>query len=53
MVDTSKGNEGGESQEARELEIIVALDHIRDTVTDPRAFVARVNHRCPPHSPNQ
>ena len=42
MVDTSNENAGGESQEARELEIIVALDHIRDTVTDPRQLLTSV-----------
>ncbi len=42
MFDTSKGNEGGRSQEARELEIIIALDRIRDTVTDPRQLLTSV-----------
>lgn len=42
MLDMSKGNEEGKSQEARELEIIVVLDRIRDTVADPRQLLTSV-----------
>ncbi|MDY7040401.1 MAG: GAF domain-containing protein, partial [Chloroflexota bacterium] len=42
MSGTDEDNAVGKSQEARELEIIVALDHIRDTVTDPRRLLASV-----------
>ncbi|MCR4408337.1 MAG: GAF domain-containing protein [Anaerolineae bacterium] len=42
MSDMSRENVGGKSQEARELEIIVALDRIRDTVTEPRRLLTSV-----------
>jgi adenylate cyclase len=42
MAGMSKENEGDKSQEARELEIIVALDRIRDTVTDPRQLLTSI-----------
>jgi len=42
MFSMSRGTAGGESQEARELEIIVALDRIRDTVSDPRQLLTSI-----------
>ena len=42
MSNINKEKTGGTSQEARELEIIVALDRIRDTVTDPRQLLTSV-----------